>query len=133
MNIFFLHPDPRVCARYHGDKHVIKMILETCQLLCSVWHITDPLHHLYSPPYKRTHTNHPCTRWACKSLQNYSWLCCLGKELCIEYTHRYGKVHKCEDYIRTLYTLQPNVKQVTLTSPPLCMPNKYKTHSKTTA
>ena len=55
MNIFFLHMFPIVCAQMHCDKHVVKMILETCQMLCSVWHIIDPEHKIYTPVYKLTH------------------------------------------------------------------------------
>ena len=33
MNIFLLDFDPRKAAQYHADKHVVKMLLEACQLL----------------------------------------------------------------------------------------------------
>jgi hypothetical protein len=33
MNIFVLSRCPRAAARLHCDKHVVKMILETAQLL----------------------------------------------------------------------------------------------------
>ena len=36
MNIFILDRDPKVCAQYHCDKHVVKMILETAQMICTV-------------------------------------------------------------------------------------------------
>lgn len=36
MNIFVLDLDPVKCAEYHCDKHVIKMTLETAQILCTV-------------------------------------------------------------------------------------------------
>ena len=41
MNIFFLDWDIDKCAKDHCDKHVVKMILETAQLLCSTHHMTD--------------------------------------------------------------------------------------------
>ena len=41
MNIFFLDENPTLSAQYHVDKHVVKMILETAQLLCSVHHVTE--------------------------------------------------------------------------------------------
>ncbi len=40
MNIFILDLDVKKCAQYHVDKHVVKMILETAQLLCGVHHVT---------------------------------------------------------------------------------------------
>jgi hypothetical protein len=32
MNIFYLDEDPKICAQYHCDKHVVKMIIEYAQL-----------------------------------------------------------------------------------------------------
>ena len=37
MNIFHLHEDPKICAEYHCDKHVVKMILETAQMLSTAY------------------------------------------------------------------------------------------------
>jgi hypothetical protein len=88
MNIFFLDEDPTLSAQYHVDKHVVKMILETAQLLCGVHHATSQI--TDQVPYKLSHKNHPCAIWARTSLSNYLYLCELGLELCKEYTYRYG-------------------------------------------
>jgi hypothetical protein len=69
MNIFFLDENPTLSAKYHVDKHVVKMILETAQLLCSVHHVTDQV--TDQVPYKLSHKNHPCAIWARESLSNY--------------------------------------------------------------
>lgn len=124
MNIFFLHFIPRLCALYHCDKHVVKMILETCQLLCSAHHVVGD--GKYVPVYRLTHKNHPCTRWVRESIQNYIWLSMLGIELCREYTHRYGRRHKCQDYIEDLQNNFPDVPSIGLTLPALAMPDMYK-------
>ena len=93
MNIFFLSLDPAEAARLHCDKHVVKMILESCQLLyCAHWMCGTIMP---SNAYKKTHPNHPCAKWVRESQANYRWLCRLGLELCGEYTFRYGKHHKC--------------------------------------
>jgi len=126
MNIFFLHMDPNICAKMHCDKHVIKMILETCQLLCSAWHITDPEHKIYNPPYKLSHKNHPSSVWVRESKSNYGWLCNLGIELCKEYTYRYGKVHKSQQYIENLAKNIPMISDIKLTKCPQAMPDMYK-------
>lgn len=126
MNIFFLHMIPSVCAQMHCSKHVIKMILETCQLLCSAWHVSDPEHNLYTPCYKLTHKNHPSAVWTRESQANYKWLCELGLELCNEYTYRYGKVHKCQEYIENLYKNIPPIPDIELTKCPQAMPDTYK-------
>ena len=127
MNIFFLHIDPKTCAQMHCDKHVIKMILETCQLLCSAWHMTDPCHILYTPPYKLCHKNHPCSIWTRENTSNYKYLCELGLELAKEYTYRYGKIHKSEKYIKEL---QNNIPPLPITNDVThftqAMPNMFK-------
>jgi len=124
---------PVICAEMHCDKHVIKLILETAQMLCVVWHVSDPEHKIYDPPYKKTHLNHPCTKWARTSIDNYEWLCKLGKELCKEYTYRYGKVHKCEQYINIMAELNPNLPSLGFTIPPQALPETYKDDDVVTA
>lgn len=69
------------------DKHIVKMILETAQLMCSIYPKD-------TAPYKRTHYNHPCAVWTRESWANYYWLYKHGIALGNEYTKRYGKVHK---------------------------------------
>lgn len=94
MNIFYLDYDVNKCSQYHVDSHVVKMPLETAQLLCSVhWLIGN------KAPYKLTHKNHPSSIWTRKSKSNYSWLCDLGINICDEYTHRYGKIHASKQVI----------------------------------
>lgn len=126
MNIFYLHHDPKTCAQMHVDKHVIKLILETVQLLCSAWHMIDPEHEMYEPCYKLTHKNHPSAIWTRQSQANYEWLCLLGLALCEEYTYRYHKTHKCEEYIRDLYENVPPIPNVPFTQPTPAMPDQYK-------
>jgi len=128
MNIFFLDYDVKKCAKYHVDKHVVKMILETAQLLCGVHHVTahDTAHDTAHVPYKLSHKNHPCSIWSRKSLSNYLYLCELGLELCKEYTYRYGKRHKSQDVIEWCLVNRPNIKDVGFTEPAKAMPDEYK-------
>lgn len=123
MNIFFLHWNPRICAKWHGNKHVLKMIIECCQLLASAHWMTESK---YEPQYKLTHKNHPCAKWVRESLWNYKWVAILTKELCKEYTYRYGKVHKCEGVLVDLVKNLPPIKDVGMTCPALAMPDIYK-------
>ena len=92
MNIFILDQDPVKSAQFQCNKHVVKMCLETAQLLCSVF--PSGL-----APYKRTHYNHPCAKWARDSWCNYMWLISHGHALCNEYEYRYNKIHKCQEII----------------------------------
>lgn len=94
MNIFYLDSDPKKCAAMHIDKHVVKMILETAQLLSTAHHVYQS--NITDMIYKSTHINHPSSVWCRLNKQNYQWLSDLLCELCAEYTHRYGKIHKTQ-------------------------------------
>ena len=104
MNIFVTSPNPRFAAQVLPDKHIVKMPLETCQMLSIVaspeWGYNfGTLPKLDGTAYKTekgAFRNHPCTIWA---QTNWSWLIQHGLELCAEYTHRYGKVHSCQSTI----------------------------------
>jgi hypothetical protein len=125
MNIFALSLDPREAAKYHCDKHVVKMILETAQLLyCSHW-MLDP-DGLPSNAYKKTHPNHPCSIWIRESVENYRWLSDLGLALCNEYTYRYGKRHKTQDHLEWLSDNFPPLPEVPRTQFRMAMPNEFK-------
>lgn len=100
MNIFLLsYNGPQENARFHCDKHVVKMVLETAQMLCGA-------HQFYGSPQRYTmsagHMKHPCSLWVQESLQNYDYLYELGLELCDEYTERYGKEHASQSVIENL-------------------------------
>jgi hypothetical protein len=127
MNIFFLDENPTLSAKYHVDKHVVKMILETAQLLCSVHHVTDQV--TDQVPYKLSHKNHPCAIWARESLSNYLYLCELGLELGKEYTYRYGKRHKSIDVINWCIINKPNIPDIGFTKPAMAMPDEFKVNS----
>lgn len=117
MNIFVLHNDPKICAEMHCDKHVVKMIVETAQLLCTAHHMTGSI-----AQYKATHANHPCAIWTRESRNNYIWLSELGLELCREYTCRYNKVHKSEAVINWCRNNIPELPCVDMTDYRCAMP-----------
>ena len=124
MNIFVLDLDPKKCAEYHVDKHCIKQLLESAQLLCGVHHMTNSN---YVIPYKLSHKNHPCSIWARECIENYNWLCDLGIELCEEYTYRYGKRHRSQDVIEWAIIHKPNLrKNNSITQFALAMPDECK-------
>lgn len=123
MNIFILDWDVRKCAHYHCDKHVVKMILETAQLLCTAHHSVGSTS---EPPYRIVHKNHPCSIWTRKSLSNYLYLAELGLALCEEYTFRYDKKHKSEEVIEWSIINKPNIEDIGFTTPALAMPDIYK-------
>lgn len=90
MNIFASFACPVLSARYLDDKRVVKMVLESAQLLSTAITTRGG-----KGPYRSTHVNHPCSIWARSSVANYKWLLEHFVALTVEYHCRYGKVHKC--------------------------------------
>jgi hypothetical protein len=131
MNIFVLDESPIISAQMQCDKHIVKMPLETAQMLCSVWHRYGQGMNV---PYKEAHKNHPCTLWAGNDGANYDWLWQHGMELCFEYTRRYNKIHKCQQVIMNISLattlLTPDFifdkMSTEITPHPQCMPDEYK-------
>lgn len=126
MNIFVLDTDPTLAAQAQCDKHVVKMVLETAQLLCSIY---EP----GSAPYKRTHYNHPCAVWMRSSLGNWQWLLAHGQALCHEYTHRYGKHHASSHVIAWCSEHAPEFAQVDATPFVQVLPDAYRQEDPVTA
>lgn len=126
MNIFYLHSDPEKCAKMHCDKHVVKMIVETAQLLSTAHHEIDGDPSIEC--YRSTHKNHPSAVWARKNRSNYQWLWQLLQGLLVEYTSRYGKVHKTESsgIFNNLKTLPYELKGGKFCEPPQCMQERCK-------
>ena len=131
----------------HVDKHCVKMILEYAQLLSTAHRILDGVldigitasgrkkkfyridSDLDDILYSATHANHPSAIWVRQSDQNYMWLCELLEELCVEYTYRYGKIHKVEasGLMNTLKNNFPkNIPSGKFTEPTPAMPDEYK-------
>ncbi len=121
MNIFYLDEDPKLCAQYHCDKHVCKMVIEGVQLLSTAHWMTGG-----EAPYKKTHVNHPSNKWVRESLSNYVWLCDMTMELCKEYTHRYGKRHKTQQHLEWCMVNLPNIEDKGFTEIPQAMPDECK-------
>lgn len=121
MNIFVLAQDLTRCAQYHCDKHVVKMILESAQILCTVLHQQGQ-----DAPYKPTHMKHPCVLWAGESLDNWLWLQDLTDALNEEFQYRFdhAKPHRSALVARTLD--RPNILAKGITDRPQTMPDQYK-------
>lgn len=128
MNIFFLSRNPKIAARLHCDKHVVKMIIESAQMLYSAHWMLNP-EDLPNNAYKLAHKNHPCSIWVRQTISNYYWLCSLAWWLCKEYQYRYGenKQHKTQAHIEWLIANPPkSIVFGDLTIPPQAMPDEYK-------
>lgn len=121
INIFVLDLDIPTCAAYHADQHVIKMVLESAQMLCTVLHQQG-----IAAPYKPTHGKHPCTLWTGASLANWRWLRELALCLDDEYRYRFqrNRSHRSADVVRTLP--EPPLPNVGITPFAQAMPDIYK-------
>lgn len=121
MNIFVTDLDPKACAQVLDDKRVIKMILESAQMLSTALHAVGAGH---LAPYKPTHVNHPCSIWARESSANYFWLLEHMQFLCMEYQIRYNKIHKCANYLHDLFNARHCIPKGELTPFANCTPHK---------
>ena len=144
MNIFYVDPCPAAAAQALVDKHCVKMILESAQLLSTAhrvldgeeyegksqsgrkarrWRLPDQREHIL---YSATHINHPSAVWCRQSVENYIWLVDHLYALMQEYTFRYGKQHKCYGELSYLLQSPPHkLKEWDWTPMPSCMVEEY--------
>ena len=134
MNIFILDEDPFEAARLMCDKHIVKMIVESAQMLSTAHRMLDgtctrrpsksgkmqiKYYELKDDRedvlYKAVHFNHPCTIWARESKENYLWLYNHLEGLVEQYHHRYNKNHKTETILDKLSVLPTNIPDIGLT------------------
>jgi hypothetical protein len=128
MNIFYFDDCPFTSAIAQPDKMLVKMTLETAQMLCTAHRVVGSedycnKHNLYKEAYK----NHPCTIWARESSANYFWLYGHFLALGVEYKFRYGKEHA--SFVKLEYPLcrtPRDIKIGNMTAVAQAMPDKYK-------
>jgi hypothetical protein len=143
VNIFYIDENPVEAATMMVDKHVVKMILETTQLLSTAHRVIDGTEYVGQTKtgrkvkrwvlpdvreemlYSATHVNHPSAVWCRTTVDNYKWLYEHLKALHFEYTYRYGKVHACEKLMGALFYAPNNLKDWNMTPMPSCMAPEY--------
>jgi len=152
LNIFYIDHDPVQAAEWMVDKHVVKMILESAQLLSTAHRVLDGKmeirnrlvpgtletpkyrkHKVWTLPdgrndilYQATHINHPSAIWCRNSIENYTWLVDHFFALMNEYTYRYEKQHKCYGEISYMLQSPPkNLHKYEWTPMPSCMADEY--------
>ena len=141
MNIFILDECAVKSAQLQCDKHVVKMIVESAQMLSTAhrmldgtmerrpsksgkmmvkyWKLDDERENVL---YKAVHTGHPCTVWTMESNNNYNWHYVHFVALCEEYKYRYGKTHATDTLLRDALKTPPrNINVGYLTRKPLAM------------
>ena len=141
MNLFVLDTDPVEAARLQCDKHIVKMIVESAQMLSTAHRMLDGVQTTRSSVsgkrtvkywqlsgesedilYKAVHTGHPCTIWTMRSNNNYNWHYVHFCALCDEFKYRYGKTHATDIKLRDILKSPPrNIPVGYLTNQPLAM------------
>lgn len=141
MNVFILDKDPIVSAQLQCDKHIVKMIVESAQMLSTAHRMLDgdlerrpsksgkTIVKYWRMPdwrentlYKAVHMYHPCSVWTMKSNNNYNWHWIHFAALCDEYKYRYEKVHATDTQLRSvLKALPENIPVGPMTPQPLAM------------
>lgn len=134
MNIFVLDKDPAKAARMLCDAHVVKMIVESAQLLSTHDRLSGRFGDV-SGLYKITHVNHPCRKCLSNSI-NRAWLICHLDALLSEYYHRYRKTHKtssmfhqyyyCSFAIDSMFHTFARGECSEMLTLPKCMPDSFK-------
>ena len=132
MNIFYVHESPYRSATMLCDKHVVKMILESAQMLSTAHRVLDGDEIADSKDlYKAVHKNHPCTIWTCSSSAHYEWLYEHMSCLMTEYQRRYEKTHATHRLHFPLCNFPHNIEHDEFSPPPQCMPDQYKVEGNT--
>lgn len=150
MNIFVLDSDPHIAALQHCNKHVVKMIVETGQMLSTahwiLWlsklgktrddfklvrdmkaYLRENVPKDNQPTWNMTHQNHQCSIWVRETIANYFWTVRLMRSLLDQYTKRYKKNHKSEQNYRWLLkNIPPGMPEGCLSQHPVCMKDEYK-------
>ena len=138
MNIFFLDKDPYRAALALCDKHIPKMLLESCQMLSTAvrrYEEDTGTAPLQAPIYKSAYKNHPMTRWVGETRGNFKWALENAVYINHQYEQRFNKDHKSFAVIENIYNfdLDAHIPDGTFTTPPQCMPDEYKHKNYVTA
>lgn len=147
MNIFYLDNDPVKSAEYMCDRHVVKMVTESAQILSTAHRVLDGVKTLVTENgrtrytykldgmpeyilYQATHINHPSVKWALEASSNYQWLYHHYKAIGLEYEYRYNKEHGAYNPFLVYYLslLPSNITTADFSTPPMVMPLEFQSN-----
>ena len=133
MNIFAIEGiDTQIdwvkSAQSQDNYRVVKMILESAQMLCTT---LNEIAGKQVTPYRSTHKHHPSTKWVRASSANFESLVEHTMAMLEEYTARFGKVHKCTTVLeRCLDLYDPaSFSSSEPTRLPLAMPYQFQSEN----
>ena len=135
MNIFYFNKHPVLAAKAQPDKMLVKMTLETAQMLCTTHRVLDGDEYADRVNlYKKTHINHPCCVWARECSGNYWWLYKHFLALGNEYSYRYKRTHlSIKKLADPLYMMPKNITRGLMTEITQVMPDEYRNEDPITA
>jgi hypothetical protein len=133
MNIFAIEGNEETgeidwekSAQSQDNLRVVKMILESCQIMSTVINEQG-----LKAPYRSFNPKHPSCLWAAESLSNYMNLAIHCQAMIDEYQHRFGKTHKCEAVLHTLVEMcDPDLFPAMEPTPlRLAMPDEFRSNN----
>jgi hypothetical protein len=118
VNFFYLDKDPKKCAEYYCNKHVLKIPIEIAQILSKIHHVLKS-----GIDYTQIYINSIVVKntigpylWTIESYDNYIWTCKLGLELINEFKLRYNRdAHKTESVLQFLLNNPPKLPKIGIT------------------
>ena len=122
MNIFFLSREPKLCAEFLGDRHCVKMVLETAQMLSTAHRMcggSTEVYGAFAP-------NHPMSKWVRRTRANYRWTLALFRAMMDEFDYRLAYRHASGRLTKHLKEIPPAIPVGELTDPPQCMPDEFR-------
>ena len=138
MNIFYLDENPNSAAQYHGDKHVVRMVLETAQILSTAHHVLDGNDNRSSQQaldrglYRPSHFNHPTVQWVRELSDHYTWTWKFFVSLCDEFEFRTEgqaaqiiPTNRATEATTKQILQRPTILKQNLSVPPLVMPEEF--------
>lgn len=133
MNIFVLDKHCEKAAEYMFDRHVIKMILESSQMLANAYtheQLENAPKTQKGTVRKYSYYNHPCSVWVRQSGTNFRWLLSHAQHLVKEAVYRGFNLHSCHEFLDWCYSNEPeNIESLYgLTEFALAMPDQYKSN-----
>ena len=87
-------------GKEQDNYRLVKMILESCQILSTVLNEQG-----LKAPYRSFNPKHPSCLWAAESSANFESLVEHTHSMLEEYTERFGKIHKCSGVLKQILEL----------------------------
>jgi hypothetical protein len=138
MNIFVLDQDPTIAARYHNDRHVVKMILEAAQMMFMAhvfyeggdyFNAAGGEEYFNKLSTLEKYTGYLAPRWVRATTSNYDWTWLLAKSLLHEFEDRYKHAHSYKAKIERLKDYPTGIPEGSLRPFVQSMPQVYRRHS----